>query len=484
MITIRLNNSYATIENLSNPERIRDLRRLLSYKISGHQFMNLNGWDGTYYLLSKSGKMPIGLVSMASKYLESKGENYQIVDERPAIKYGPEIKMKSGTKFKLRDYQQQAIQVAVNSGSGIIQAATGAGKTTIIASILAKYNCKTIVYVIGTDLLYQMKNTIEEAFGIKCGIVGDGHCDIRKVTVMTIWSAVTGAFDQKCELLDSDMNLDSAKKNSKLNKQAIRDAVNSAEILFFDECQYCAAETIQFLHKQSTSARHRFLLSGTPYREDGADILIEAVGGPKICQITASELIQKGWLVRPNIHFINVPPKKNIGKTYQDVYQKFIVDNEIRNELIVKATKKLVAAGRKVLLLVVRKEHGKCLKKLLESDLDVFSLDGSNKTETRITAIKDLESGKLNVLIASKIFDQGIDIPQLDALVLCGSGKSSARALQRIGRVIRSFEGKKNAIVVDFWDNCKYLKDHSKARYKIYLTEPEFKIKMPNINED
>jgi superfamily II DNA or RNA helicase len=51
--------------------------------------------------------------------------------------------------------------------------------------------------------------------------------------------------------------------------------------------------------------------------------------------------------------------------------------------------------------------------------------------------------------------------------------------LQRIGRVIRSNEGKKNAIVVDFYDNCKYLRSHSEARLKIYKTEPAFKIKMP-----
>ena len=54
-------------------------------------------------------------------------------------------------------------------------------------------------------------------------------------------------------------------------------------------------------------------------------------------------------------------------------------------------------------------------------------------------------------LIASKIFDQGVDIPNLDALVLAGSGKSSGRALQRIGRVIRNAPGKKKAIVVEEW---------------------------------
>jgi len=87
-----------------------------------------------------------------------------------------------------------------------------------------------------------------------------------------------------------------------------------------------------------------------------------------------------------------------------------------------------------------------------------------------------MKAGELDVLIASRIFDQGIDIPDLDALVLAGSGKSSARALQRIGRVIRKGKDKKDAIVVDFLDNCRYLRDHSMIRKKIYETEPGFKI--------
>ena len=94
-----------------------------------------------------------------------------------------------------------------------------------------------------------------------------------------------------------------------------------------------------------------------------------------------------------------------------------------------------------------------------------------------------MKDGKLDVLIASKIFDQGVDIPELDALILAGSGKSSGRALQRIGRVIRKNDGKSIAIVVDFYDNAKYLRDHSEIRRKVYETEPAFSIKFPKLKE-
>jgi len=255
--------------------------------------------------------------------------------------------------------------------------------------------------------------------------------------------------------------------------------VQEAELFIFDECQYAASETLQFLHRASTSAKHRFLLSGTPWRDTGDDILIEAVSGPKFCDVNATKLIKMDYLVPPDIHFINVPVMRNVGKNYHEVYKNYIVENDDRNQLILKAARKLVNAGKKVLILVVRVQHGKALQEMIEKEFSVNFLDGAKSTKIRLGAIQDMKDGKTQVLIASKIFDQGIDIPELDALILAGSGKSSGRALQRIGRVIRKAPNKTKAIVVEFFDNCKYLRDHSEARIKVYKSEPGFNIKMP-----
>lgn len=478
MITINIYNTEAQIFNLKDEKLYKELDHNLSYQIPGYQFANFNkNWDGKSRLLKKSGKFPVGLVSKVQSILEYHNIQYTINDLRPTINKNP-LSMKKDTYFKPRYYQIDAKNKAIEAGSGVLQICTGGGKTLIISMILAEYNCNTVVYVIGTDLLYQMKNTIEEAYGIECGIVGDGHCDIKKITVATVWSAAA-AFNQKIKILDTDMNIDGEQKNKSLNKVAVQEMVRNAQLIFVDECQYASAETIQMLHKLSESARHRFLLSGTPWRDTGDDILIEAVGGPKIVKITATELIEKKWLIQPEIHFIEIPTKKGLGKTYHEIYQNYIVDNEYRNNKILEIAEKLVKNKKKVLILVVRKEHGKILLDLLNTRLRAESLDGSNSTSQRQMAIAGIKNGDVDVLIASKIFDQGVDIPELDALILAGSGKSSGRALQRIGRVIRKAENKEVAVVIDFADNCKYLKEHSKARLKIYRTEPAFKIKLP-----
>ena len=81
------------------------------------------------------------------------------------------------------------------------------------------------------------------------------------------------------------------------------------------------------------------------------------------------------------------------------------------------------------------------------------------------------------------IFDEGVDVKPLDGLILAGSGKSQTRALQRVGRVIRPFTDeasgfvKKDAFVVDFHDNMRYMLGHSRKRRNIYETEPQFDVR-------
>lgn len=349
------------------------------------------------------------------------------------------------------------------------------GKTFTLSSIVANYNVKTIIYVIGVELMYQMYETLKEAYGIEAGLIGDGKCDVKKINIATIWSAAA-AFNKKIDVLDSDVTYDK-NSNKELDKLKVREAVNSAELFILDECQYAAANTVQFLHRESRAARHRFLFSASPWRDSGDDILIEAVGGKKIYDLKASKLIDDGFLVRPHIHFIDVPSMRGIGKTYQEVYKNYIVENEVRNNLICKSVEKLLEKNKKILILVVRINHGKKLLEVLQDKFRVDYLDGKKSSEQRMNAIKSMKNGELDVLIASKIFDQGVDIPELDALILAGSGKSTGRALQRIGRVIRKSEGKEKAIVVEFYDNAKYLNKHSEVRMEVYESEPSFIIK-------
>lgn len=490
MLKLKIYNTFVKIDGQLTISLIEKLDSQLSYSHPGYQFMSggrggyglsgkTGGWDGKIRLFSQSQKFPVGLLARVQRILSDEKVEFTTEDNRPIISYGKPLTLNTN-KFEIRDYQRAALNAAKKNGSGIIRVATGGGKSLIISSLAAQYNIPTVIYVIGIELLYQMKDTIEAAYGIKCGIVGGGVCELdHQITIMTIWSAAS-AFDKKAKVDETDFSQDKNITFKSDVKKGIREKVENAQLFIFDECQYAASETLQFIHRASISAKHRFLLSGTPWRDTGDDILIEAVGGEKIYDLNATKLINLGFLIPPEIHFFNVPVVRNVGSNYHEVYTNYIVENEIRNELIIKSAKKLISAGKKLLILVVRVNHGKKIMDLLEeAGINAKFLDGAKSTKSRLETIKDMKDGKLEVLVASKIFDQGVDIPELDALILAGSGKSSGRALQRIGRVIRLAKGKEKAVIVDFYDNCKYLKDHSESRIKIYESEPGFKIILP-----
>ena len=479
MIKITVTNNKCTITGVTDNSILKELDLKMSYQNPGFEFAKtknprLSAWDGRIKLFENKKTFPIGLLSMVQSHLESIFVDFETNDLRDHS-HGKEIGIVD-KNFSPRDYQLDVVKASFEAKSGVIRMCTGSGKTSVIAMLSGKFNVKTIVYVIGIELLYQMKETIERLLGIKCGIIGDGICDIsEQINICTIWTAAR-AFDMKANILDSDIKPD--KEVSLENKLKIKNLVTEARMFILDECQYAGSSSLQMLSKISSGARFRFLLSGTPWREMGDDILIEAVSGPKIFDLPATTLINRGVLVAPKIYFINVPRKRVIGKTYNEVYNNFIVNNDTRNGLIKDAAAKLVEGGRKVLILISKVEHGRIIYDMLSDDFRVDSLNGSTSSDARMAAIKQMKEGKLDILIASKIFDQGIDIPELDALILAGSGKSSARALQRIGRVIRSSPNKRWANVIEFWDNAKYLEEHSKLRLKIYRSEPGFQIKI------
>lgn len=354
--------------------------------------------------------------------------------------------------------------------------------TFVASMMIARHNVPSMIYVIGKDLLYQFHEELVKALGPDdVGIIGDGLCDVRKFNVCSIWTAATafGLKSKSVSLDDEDwqpevLDLNAAKKGE------IKRAVTDSALAIFDEAHFIACDTIQSIFKASKKCRYMFGLTGTDWRDDGADLLLESVCGERIYNAKSSTLIDQGYLVPPKIVMLEMPKHPDITKkmTWSEVYSRYITNSDDRNEAVVKAAKQLISMGRKVLILVRYLKHGKNIVDMM-GDVSVFFVSGELDGGARLDVKKRFEAGKLQCLIASSVFDIGVDIPSLDALVLAGGGKSTVRALQRIGRVIRGGAGKTDALVVDFIDNAKYLDKHSATRIAVYETEPRFQIKFP-----
>jgi len=354
--------------------------------------------------------------------------------------------------------------------------------TLISSMIIAQYNVPTMIYVVGKDLLHQFYEDMVKCFGPDdIGIIGDGYCDVRRFNVCSVWTAAK-AFElkSKVSLDDEDWTPDVVDLNS-ATKGLIKGVVQGAQLAIFDEAHFLACDTIQSIFKAGKSCRYMFGLTGTDWRDDGADLLLESVCGPRIFNMPASKLIETGYLVPPKIAMLEAPPRGDITNrmSWPQVYSRYITNNDVRNRMLADSARQLVSMGRKVLILVRYLKHGKNLVDMLD-DMPIYFVNGEMDGSERKDVKERFEAGEFSCLVASSVFDIGVDIPSLDALILGGGGKSTVRALQRIGRVIRlGDEGKKDAIVVDIIDNAKYLDKHSATRIAVYETEPFFQIKFP-----
>jgi len=502
MAKIIINNVYSCINNIGN-DIVNKIMDELSFYVSGYQFSNAfnNGyfdtrtqtwkhWDGKKYLATRCDdglKFMTGLVSRVIKILKSLGIEYDILDNRAKLIKADVLPIKH---IEFRPYQDRVIDaVFATTNGGIVKNCTASGKTVVLARLLSQMGAgrkggpKVNIFVISKDLLYQTHAELQKFLGIKIGLIGDGKAEIKSINVISIWTC-SACFNKKYQPKD-DEDCATKEKWSAINKKNVSKAIETADVFFIDECHMSATETVIEIRKYSKMAGFVIGLSGTPWRNGdelytGDSLLIEAVCGEFIrdAEVTASELIEQGYLVPPTIHFISIPKKENIPQNYQSIYKEYIVENETRNGLIVKAADKLVKMGKNVLILVKQIRHGDILLGQLQ-DFKTFFVKGETDSETRLYLKNEFENGNIQIMIASQIYDTGINLPNLESIILCGSGKSSARVLQRIGRSLRKFPGKEKAIVIDCFDNCKYMTQHSIERLKVYKTEPGFKIILP-----
>lgn len=455
------------------------VRAYLSFKPVGIEFTPAyqNGWDGLTFLMDKKGNFLSGLLSKVKEFLTNREFEYTVEDRRAAVAPATPIDLTPKLqKFDMlpRDYQSRIVDIAIQHEKGIIRACTGSGKTLCTALLTAHFNKPTIIYVIGLDLLKQFHDLFSSLFDEPIGYVGDGVCEIHRINIATVWTIGRALKLNKKNILMEEEGEE--KELDQQNEARILEMLKTTKIHILDESHCATTDTIKQIHI-AIDPEHIYGFSGTPYRDDNTDLLITGILGDKLIDVSASELIERGFLAQPIIKFVSVPPRKFSDQTYPTVYKDYVVENDARNDLILKNVKMLLEKKYTPLVLFRQIKHGKILLDLLQdAGINCEMLYGDDSLDRRTEVKEMLFKKEIDVILASTIFDIGVDIPFLSALVLCGSGKSSIRCLQRIGRVIRAYPGKKIAAVIDFWDQCKHLKGHAKARYKTYASENGFKI--------
>ena len=425
---------YFFIEGNISSDIIDVLKNELSYYVEGYEYSDrykTGQWDGKECLLkvSRTGHyyFPAGLVNRVTKVLDSLGVDYDVVEPEFDVKHlnlqwkGPE----------LRPYQEEAVLKAIEKGSGVICLPTGAGKTIVGLKLIHSLDCPTLICVHTKELLYQWYDRVRSILGYTPGLVGDGHKQFKAITIAMIQTAV------------------------KL------DIPRGFNMILIDECHHVPANTF-FRVAMRCDAFYRYGLSATPKREDGADLKIFAGVGEICANITAEKLIDQGYLAKPKFVFYDVPAIRLPRGNWQRAYREGIVVNEVRNTIIAGVVNNLVMDDDlQVYVHVERINHGQ----ILSSMIDCPFISGKDSTDKRQRVLKAFKQGRLRAMV-STLLGEGVDIPEMDAIVLAHGLKTSIGTIQKIGRALRVRKDKDEAIIVDFIDKGPYIAKHFEQRYK------------------
>src|SRR4029077_13439339 len=88
-----------------------------------------------------------------------------------------------------------------------------------------------------------------------------------------------------------------------------------------------------------------------------------------------------------------------------------------------------------------------------EAGIPAVAVWGDSPEEERKAALRDLSAGRVNVVFTVDLFNEGVDVPNVDTLLLLRPTESPTLFLQQLGRGLRRARGKALCTVLDFVAN-------------------------------
>ena len=394
----------------------------------------------------------------------------------------------------LRDDQVSSIRKCLRNPRGIVDLPTRTGKTEIFSGIVKLYqeNVSEINRVLiledGVRLMHQTAERFKKR-GIKSvGRLGDKKYEIdEQVVVCTIDSLY-----------------------SYFQKEESKEFIKSVKVVIIDEVQHLAAQSYKSIVSTFEDLDILLGFSGTPLENrenpflNPRDAAIIGCLHKTVVRISSQYFIDAGIISEPNVFFLNYDFKRIpvFIQNYQKVYDRFMVNNQKRNEVAVNIVKYCQPKDLSILLSVRIVNHGKVLLSMLKGlPKVVFSFGGNTNISNYSKELESLYSNKISdiiyekdfetkfiyfsedfdveaeinskrmtTLIGSSVFDEGRDIPNLDGIVLLAGGASHVKTIQRPARALTRSDTRTKSFIVDFEDDVHaYLKAHSKKRKQLYI---------------
>lgn len=373
-----------------------------------------------------------------------------------------------GKDMKLRDYQIESMQIALNKKNGIFLMGTGAGKTactSLIANNFIKHKLSSKVLIIcpSPDLVLQTASEMNL------------HLSEEKYLI-TPWTGKKPInLESNIIVAGSDILLSRFKEYKKDLLQ-----INA---IIVDE-----VHTLKSSNKVSKIIRefkseYKIGFTGTLPDKQEDVWSVKGIIGPVRYEKPSAELRDNNFLTPVSVYGLNMNLSNVPTKIYDDDgnAQPFSYTDELEwlhknQEFNSNISKILDKISGNTLLLFTHLAHCDSLEKNCTNyckNKKILVIQGETPFDQRADIKAQLEKeNNLIVIAQASIFSTGINVKNLPNLVFPGVlGKSGVRIVQSIGRILRLAEGKQKAKVYDIVPNTKYCQKHWEQRKLIYSKE-------------
>ena len=466
-------NSFCKVDGIIHPDADQLLRQVMTYKNdieaekgqifyqmkTAKRFNNNKQYHACkaalakleaneYVCLYRDGTFPTGLLNIANEALKALQVPFEILDLRQSPGETAILRWQN-TPWAPRYYQTEMINLGLQAGRGVFEAAVGSGKSLVMANLIKSISCNSLVIVPSRGLSGQLYRDFCEWFGANNVQLLDAQ-KIRKLGRPKAISIVTV------------QSLGSLVKSGDFAKFA-----KDIDALYVDEVHHAGASTYTNLLKDLEHVYYRYGFSGTFLRNDNKTLEMWSFLSNVLYQYPAYRAIEEGYLTPVEIYMHGMDGKANVK--YQTEYDMNYCANP---QLLEKVADITGSYGHNQILILVNKKDkcGLVIHEYLKSiGIDNAYISGDNDRDEINNTIRSFNEKETRVLIGSSVIGEGIDVRSTDHLLMCQGGKSEITMVQAAGRVLRLYEGKSMAYIHDFrFEGSRYMIKHAAEREEIY----------------
>lgn len=248
------------------------------------------------------------------------------------------------------------------------------------------------------------------------------------------------------------------------NKKIIDYLKPKIKLVFVDECHHSVSLTYLDILLNFIKTAKFIGLTATPYRMDNTGLGKHNLW-EKLTEVTnVEELINKGRLVRP----VYYEPDEKIDLSFLTA-----IDNE-NNEIspnsadilyrgnIIENWKKISPDAKTLIYANNTKESNYIIESFRKEGYKAQHIDFKTPKKEREKYLRDFNNGNLKIISNLNLFDEGVNIPDLEAVIILKDTGSKSQYIQICGRVSRTAKNKRFAHIHDhvgirkkhgyFWD--------------------------------